>query len=180
MTIASMVTMARIALIPFFLVAVHYDWGGGIVGLVIFVVASLTDNVDGFIARNFNQITVFGNFLDTTADKLLITAAILHLVSVSQIPVWVAAVVIFRELIIMGLKMIASSGGTIISAGTLGKLKALIQTLVIVILLSPLAAISLGGIISLGTLGVWLMAAITVYSGLDYLWKYRKLLNPKV
>ena len=121
MTTASKITLARVALIPGFMLVLllGYNWAA----LIIFAVASLTDFVDGYIARHYNQVSDFGKFLDPLADKLLVTAAMLVFVQWGRMPAWAVMIVLTREFAVSGLRMVAASGGKVLAAGWSGKIK---------------------------------------------------------
>lgn len=121
MTTASKITLARVALIPVFMLVLllGYHWAA----LIIFAVASLTDFVDGYIARHYNQVSDFGKFLDPLADKLLVTAAMLVFVQWGRMPAWAVMIVLTREFAVSGLRMVAASGGKVLAAGWSGKIK---------------------------------------------------------
>ena len=121
MTTASKITLARVALIPVFMVVLllGYNWAA----LIIFAVASLTDFVDGYIARHYNQVSDFGKFLDPLADKLLVTAAMLVFVQWGRMPAWAVMIVLTREFAVSGLRMVAASSGKVLAAGWSGKIK---------------------------------------------------------
>ena len=121
MTTASKITLARVALIPVFMLVLllGYHWAA----LIIFAVASLTDFVDGYIARHYNQVSDFGKFLDPLADKLLVTAAMLVFVQWGRMPAWAVMIVLTREFAVSGLRMVAASGGKGLAAGWSGKIK---------------------------------------------------------
>lgn len=121
MTTASKITLARVALIPVFMLVLllGYNWAA----LIIFAVASLTDFVDGYIARHYNQVSDFGKFLDPLADKLLVAAAMLVFVQWGRMPAWAVMIVLTREFAVSGLRMVAASGGKVLAAGWSGKIK---------------------------------------------------------
>ena len=121
MTTASKITLARVALIPVFMLVLllGYNWAA----LIIFAVASLTDFVDGYIARHYNQVSDFGKFLDPLADKLLVTAAMMVFVQWGRMHAWAVMIVLTREFAVSGLRMVAASGGKVLAAGWSGKIK---------------------------------------------------------
>jgi CDP-diacylglycerol--glycerol-3-phosphate 3-phosphatidyltransferase len=141
---ANTVTLARVVLIPVFMVALLSDWPQWIhaTGLVaslqgwiaaaVFTLLAATDGVDGYLARSRNEVTTFGKFIDPLADKLLVTAALLALVEMGILPGWIALIVIAREFIVSGLRMVASAEGTVIAASWFGKLKTVLQIIAIV------------------------------------------------
>ena len=141
--LANSVTLARILLIPFFLVALLSAWPSLFhnarvlyilrpwIAVAVFAVLAATDAVDGYLARSRGEITTFGKFIDPLADKILITAALLGLIEMRVLPAWVALIIIAREFIVSGLRMIASAEGVIIAASWLGKLKTNLQIVAI-------------------------------------------------
>ncbi|MDS0524874.1 CDP-diacylglycerol--glycerol-3-phosphate 3-phosphatidyltransferase [Clostridium sp. SHJSY1] len=137
MNLANKLTLGRIFLVPVFLLfiaakAIPY---GTFIATFIFILASLTDKLDGYIARSRNQITTFGKFMDPLADKLLVTSALISLVELQVVPAWAAFVIIAREFAISGLRTIAASEGKIIAASWWGKIKTVIQIVAIIVLL---------------------------------------------
>ena len=137
MNLANKLTMLRVILVPIFLIfligkGIPY---GSIIATLIFIIASLTDQLDGYIARSRNQITNFGKFMDPLADKLLVTAALISLVELHLIPSWAAVIIIAREFAVSGLRTLAASDGIIIAASWWGKLKTVTQMAAIVTLL---------------------------------------------
>lgn len=137
MNLANKLTMGRIFLIPIFLIfiAVKDIPYGTVIATLIFVLASLTDKLDGYIARSRNQITTFGKFMDPLADKLLVTAALISLVDLHVVPGWAAIIIIAREFAVSGLRTIAASEGKIIAASWWGKIKTVIQIIAIIAML---------------------------------------------
>ena len=137
MNLANKLTLIRIVLVPVFLVfiaAKNIPYGSTI-GTVIFILASITDKLDGYIARSRNQITNFGKFMDPLADKLLVTAALISLVELHVVPAWAAVIIIAREFAVSGLRSIAASQGKVIAASWWGKIKTVIQIIAIILLL---------------------------------------------
>jgi nicotinamide-nucleotide amidase len=136
---ANTVTLARMVLIPVFLLVMLADWprwftAPGMlyaarpwIAAAVFAVLAATDGVDGYLARSRNEVTTFGKFLDPLADKLLVTAALLALVDMKVLPAWIAFVIIAREFIVSGLRMVASAEGTVIAASWYGKVKTVLQ-----------------------------------------------------
>lgn len=141
---ANTVTLARMVLIPVFLVSLLTDWPGWLdaprpivalkpwVAAAVFTLLAATDGVDGYLARSRNEITTFGKFIDPLADKLLVTAALLALIELDVLPTWVALIIISREFIVSGLRMVASAEGTVIAASWYGKIKTVLQIVAIV------------------------------------------------
>ena len=137
MNLANKLTLIRIFLVPVFLVfiAVKGIPYGSFIATFIFILASLTDKLDGYIARSRNQITNFGKFMDPLADKLLVTAALISLVELHIVPSWAAVVIIAREFAVSGLRSIAAAQGRVIAASWWGKIKTVIQIIAIILLL---------------------------------------------
>ena len=180
MTTANKISIARIFLIPVFLVfaLIEVPFGEYIAGLV-FILASITDWVDGYIARKYNQTTTFGKFLDPLADKLLVTAAVLVFIERGYMGSVPALIIIARELIVTSLRIVAMGEGIVIAAQKSGKLKTFIQIVGIVFLFTPLRSIDLG-FMSAGDLAVWIMVAITVISGIEYFKSFGGVLKTSV
>lgn len=159
MTTATKITLARVALIPVFMLVLllGYNWAA----LIIFAVASLTDFVDGYIARHYNQTSDFGKFLDPLADKLLVTAAMLIFVQWGRMPAWAVMVVLAREFAVSGLRMVAATGGKVLAAGWSGKVK----TFATMVGLCVMMAFSAGW---LDWTITGIIVATTLYSGIEY------------
>ena len=137
MNLANKLTLIRIFLVPVFLlfIATKDIPYGSFIATFIFILASITDKLDGYIARSRNQITNFGKFMDPLADKLLVTAALISLVELQVVPGWAAVVIIAREFAVSGLRSIAASQGRVIAASWWGKIKTVIQIIAIILLL---------------------------------------------
>jgi len=137
MNLANKLTLGRIFLVPVFLVfiAVKDIPYGSFIATFIFILASSTDKLDGYVARSRNQITNFGKFMDPLADKLLVTAALISLVELQVVPGWAAVVIIAREFAVSGLRSIAAAQGRVIAASWWGKIKTVIQIIAIILLL---------------------------------------------
>ncbi|MDR1131402.1 MAG: CDP-diacylglycerol--glycerol-3-phosphate 3-phosphatidyltransferase [Oscillospiraceae bacterium] len=180
MTTASKITMARIALIPFFIAAALTAFPGHeYAALAIFVLASLTDSLDGYIARRYNQVSTFGKFADPLADKLLVAAALLIFVERGQMPSWACMVVIAREFAVTGLRLAAMEDNIVIAAGTSGKIKTALSIVLSCVMLLPekiQACVPLPWptVDALCSAGIVL---VTVYSGIDYFIANRRVLN---
>ena len=162
MNTANKLTMLRVLMIPAFMVVLYLGFpGANYVALVIFALASITDWLDGYIARRYNQTTDFGKFMDPLADKCLVTAAMLWFVEVGQMPAWALLTVIVREFAISGLRMNAATSGRVIAAGWSGKVKTAATMVCIILMLLPIPAI-------VNTLCVAIIVLTTVYSGVEY------------
>jgi CDP-diacylglycerol--glycerol-3-phosphate 3-phosphatidyltransferase len=142
---------------------------------VLFAIAAITDFVDGFLARRWAQVSAFGNFLDTTADKLLVSGALIALVAVDRASPWIAIVIVGRELLIMGLKGAAAAGGELVKPSVWGKAKANVQFLAILLAIvrSPT---EVGGLF-LDEYVIIAAAVITVLSAVEYLVRFRRSLT---
>ncbi|GHU89061.1 CDP-diacylglycerol--glycerol-3-phosphate 3-phosphatidyltransferase [Clostridia bacterium] len=183
MNIPNVVTLIRIALIPAFLLslpAMGYGSYYGLAPFIIFLAASLTDTLDGYLARRNNgaKITTLGKFLDTLADKLLVAAAIIEFAARGQMAAWIVIVIIAREFVVTSLRMVGVERGVVIAAGWSGKIKMTVQIVCILFMLSVFHTYDLGPI-TVDTLMTWIMLAVTLWSGADYVWKYRGLFKPK-
>lgn len=191
MNLANKLTMLRIFLVPVFLIFIVINEipYGTIVATLIFIIASLTDQLDGYIARSRNQITTFGKFMDPLADKLLVTAALISLVELGLIPSYAAIIIIAREFAVSGLRTIAASEGKIIAASWWGKIKTVTQIIAIVLLLIK---VNIGTVPYLTSLinnnyvmnsffkivpnvFLYLSVIITIISGIDYFIKNKKV-----
>ena len=166
MTTASKITLARVALIPAYLAAMYLSGGtAGMwmwISLAIFVIASITDFVDGYIARKYNQVSDFGKFLDPLADKLLTIAAMAMYCEWGIFPAWALMIVLTREFAVSGLRMVAGPKGKVIAAGKSGKFKTA-STMV-----GLCAMMALPGIDMLNTIVIACIVLTTVYSGVEY------------
>ncbi len=168
--LANRLTLLRIILIPVFVVFLlsQLSWGDW-AAVVVFVIAALTDSVDGYVARKHNQITVFGQFLDPLADKLLISAALITLVGQGRLSAWLAMIIITREFAVSGLRLYAWSNGKVIAASSLGKFKTVSQVIAIIFwILKPQYIAPMVANIVMG-----IAVTITIISGIDYYLKIK-------
>lgn len=176
MNLPNKLTMFRVVLIPFFVVLLLVDitpydhW----IALVIFIVASLTDLLDGKIARKYNLVTNFGKFMDPLADKLLVCSALICLVEMERIAAWMVIVIIAREFIISGFRLVASDNGVVIAASYWGKFKTTFQMVMICLMIANLEALSV-----LTTIVTWAAVILTVVSLVDYLIKNKDVMREK-
>jgi CDP-diacylglycerol--glycerol-3-phosphate 3-phosphatidyltransferase len=169
------ITLVRIVLIPLFMLIVGLKLPyGDYLATVVFVIAALTDTLDGYLARRRQEVTRFGKLLDPLADKLLVSAALLVLVEGGRLVSWVALLIIGRELAVTGLRAIAAADGIVIAASPLGKLKTIFQIIAITALLVQDYPFSLWGI-PFGNIAMSLAVILTIFSGIDYFLKGRKL-----
>lgn len=187
MNVPNKITISRIFLIPIFMIflLVPFDFGtlvfdeveipvSQLIALIIFIVASCTDWVDGHYARKYNLVTNLGKFLDPLADKLLVTAAFVSLVELGLAPAWIVIVIISREFAVTGLRLIAAADGTVLAAGQMGKVKTWIQIIAICALMLenfPFNYIN----IPFATISLWAALIITIISGWDYFVKNKEV-----
>lgn len=172
MNIANKVTMARFFLIPVFVLAFYvfgYDYN---IAAIIFVVASLTDAIDGHLARSRNLVTNFGKFVDPLVDKVLTMAAFIVLVGKGAIPAWAVIIIVARELIITGFRTLAADMGITIAASPWGKAKTISQMVSLVLLL-----VSNNSLNKLGLYVFFLAVILTIISGVDYIVKNKEVLD---
>ena len=175
-----------ILVIPFviLLLGQNAGWGwydavfGGVmeymnwITLAIFVIACLTDLIDGKIARKYNLVTNFGKFMDPLADKLLVCAAMICLIELGRIPSYIVVIIISREFIISGFRLIASDNGIVIAASMWGKYKTTFQMIMVILMLANIPALQLATAIVM-----WIATALTIISLVDYVWKNRQVLS---
>ena len=175
MNLPNKLTTFRVILIPFFVFFLLTDFVAGSkwIATVLFCAASITDFLDGHIARKYNLVTNFGKFMDPLADKLLVCSALICLIALDRIPAWIVIVIISREFIISGFRLIAAENGVVIAANYWGKFKTVSQMIMIILLL-----IDLGGVFDiLEQIFIWLSLALTVISLITYIWQNRSVLS---
>ena len=176
MNLPNKLTILRVILIPFFVVFMLFDITGAAdkwIALVIFCVASLTDMLDGKIARKYNLVTNFGKFMDPLADKLLVCTALICLTSMNRLNVIVVLVIIAREFIISGFRLVASDNGIVIAASYWGKFKTVSQMALIIVLI-----MDLGGVWNVaGTVLTWVALLLTIVSLIEYIAKNKQVLT---
>lgn len=176
MNLPNKLTVLRVIMVPFFVFFMLTDVAGDAgkwIALVIFCLASLTDMLDGKIARARNLVTNFGKFMDPLADKLLVCSAMICLIPLQKLPAWFVIVIIAREFIISGFRLVASDSGIVIAASYWGKFKTVSQMFMVIVLIADL-----GGVFDLiGTVLMWLALILTVVSLLDYIAKNVQVLT---
>lgn len=183
--IANWITLIRMTLIPVFLVvllgqyaAEWTDWRPWLAAAV-FTVLAATDAVDGYVARSRNEVTTFGKFIDPLADKLLVTAALVGLVQLGSLPGWVAIVIIGRELVVSGLRMVAVAEGVVIAASPWGKVKTVFQIIALVMFILKNAQ-AFAGYAEAFTIASWVVMgvalALTIWSAADYFYHAREVI----
>ena len=175
MNLPNKLTILRTILIPFFLIFIYTDfWGKGnaYIAVAIFIISSLTDLLDGKIARKYNLVTNFGKFMDPLADKLLVCSALIALVDLGKLAGWIVIVIIAREFIISGFRLVASDNGVVIAASYWGKFKTTFQMIMIILLVLDLP-FKYMNIINMAV--VYIALALTVISLIDYIAKNYKV-----
>ena len=174
MNLPNKLTMFRVVLIPFFVVFMMVDitpvdkW----ITLAIFIVARLTDLLDGKIARKYNLVTNFGKFMDPLADKLLVCSALVCLVALCRIPAWIVIVIIAREFIISGFRLVAADNGVVIAASYWGKFKTTFQIIMICLMIADIQALAF-----VTDIMMWVALILTVVSLADYLVKNKDVMK---
>ena len=170
MNLPNKLTILRVIMIPFFVAALLYDGGANqnmrYVAAALFIIASLTDMLDGKIARKYNLVTNFGKFMDPLADKLLVCSALICMIELRELPAWMVIIIISRAFIISGFRLVASDNGVVIAASYWGKFKTTFQMIGVVLLIFNIPALS-----TLTTIIVWIALALTVISLVDYIVK---------
>ena len=170
LNLPNVLTVLRILLVPVLVAALLQEAGGGdALAAGVFVLASLTDALDGWIARRRKSVSTFGKLMDPLADKLLITAALVSLVSLNRVSAWVAMVIIAREFAVTGLRQLAMEHGQVIPASLWGKLKTVFQVAMVLVLITVDDSPAWVDVL------VWVTTAITVISGADYFFGFRSL-----
>ena len=142
------------------------------IALALFIIASLTDLLDGKIARKYNLVTNFGKFMDPLADKLLVCSALICLIELNALPAWMVIIIISREFIISGFRLIASDNGVVIAASYWGKFKTTFQMVSVVLLILDIPALAF-----VTTICVWIALLLTIVSLVDYIYKNHKILT---
>ena len=174
MNLANKLTLGRIFLVPIFLIfiaATDIPYGT-FIATFVFILASLTDKLDGYIARSRNQITNFGKFMDPLADKLLVCSAMIALIEMNRIPSWVVIIIIAREFIISGFRLIASDNGVVIAASYWGKFKTTFQMVMICLMIANFPQLQI-----LTDIIMWIALILTVVSLIDYLVKNKDVMK---
>lgn len=170
MNLPNKLTIFRVILIiPFVvLLLMGFDW----IALGIFVIASLTDLIDGKIARKYGLVTNFGKFMDPLADKVLVCSALICLIQLGRIPAWVVIVIIAREFIISGFRLIASDNDVVIAANMWGKYKTTFQMIMVILMIANIPVLQL-----VTDVVMWIATALTIISLVDYIYKNKNILQ---
>ena len=173
MNLPNKLTMLRVILIPFFVVCelIPYSWGKW-AALAIFVAASITDKLDGTIARKYNLITNFGKFMDPLADKLLVCSAMICFVGLGTLAPWIVIIIVAREFIISGFRLVASDNHVVIAASYWGKFKTTFQMIAVILMIVNLPVLHI-----LTVACTWIALVLTVVSLVDYIVKNHKVLT---
>ena len=169
-------TVARMIIVPFLVVFLLTGWGGDAnryISLALFVVASITDWFDGRLARKNNLVTNFGKFMDPLADKLLVCSAMICMIELNRLPAWFVIIIIAREFIISGFRLIAAENGIVIAANYWGKFKTASQMIMIILLILHFDGI----FVVLEQIFIWLSLALTIISLITYIWQNKSVLS---
>ena len=176
MNLPNKLTVLRVIMVPFFVFFMLTGVGGAAnkwIALIIFCVASLTDMLDGKIARKYNLVTNFGKFMDPLADKLLVCSAMICMIEMGKLPAWIVIVIIAREFIISGFRLVASDNGIVIAASYWGKFKTVFQMAMIIVLIADF-----GGVFDIiAQVLIWIALALTIISLIDYVVKNKEVLT---
>ena len=187
---ANRITLSRLALTVLFVLSLNSSWQyARTTALVIFLIAGLTDFIDGEIARRYGIITNFGKLMDPLVDKIMLAAAFISLVPLKAVPAWAATTIVARDFLITGLRLMASAKGRILPAESLGKQKTSWQVITVLFFLGLFSASELRfaneesvwwlrAWNQAGPILVWITVALTLYSGLAYAWRHRELIAP--
>lgn len=174
MNLPNKLTMFRVILIPFFVlfmlvpITAIDKW----IALGIFIIASLTDWLDGYLARKYHLVTNFGKFMDPLADKLLVCSALICLIELDRIPSWMVIIIIAREFVISGFRQVAADNGVVIAASYWGKFKTTFQMIAVCLMIADITALSL-----VTTIVTWIAVILTVVSLIDYLVKNKDVIK---
>lgn len=176
MNLPNKLTTLRVIMIPFFVFFLLWQNGENytfrMIALALFIIASLTDLLDGKIARKYNLVTNFGKFMDPLADKLLVCSALICLIELNALPAWMVIIIISREFIISGFRLVASDNGVVIAASYWGKFKTTFQMVSVVLLILDIPALAF-----VTTICVWIALVLTIVSLVDYIYKNHKILT---
>ena len=176
MNLPNKLTIARVIMIPLFLICLYLNIGcGKYIAVGIFILASLTDLLDGKIARKYNLVTNFGKFMDPLADKLLVCSALICLVSLNKIPAWIVIIIIAREFIISGFRLIAADNGRVIAASYWGKFKTTFQMIMVILMIADISQLFI-----LTQIIMYVALILTVVSLVDYLVKNKDVMSGEV
>ena len=169
-------TIARVIMIPFFVAFLMYDIAGDAgkwIALVIFIAASITDTLDGYIARKYHLVTNFGKFMDPLADKLLVCSALICFTATGKLAAWITIIIIAREFIISGFRLVAADNDIVIAASYWGKFKTVSQMFMLILLIADLG----GAFNMIAQVLIWVSLVLTIVSLIDYIAKNKQVLT---
>ncbi|WP_101772986.1 CDP-diacylglycerol--glycerol-3-phosphate 3-phosphatidyltransferase [Peptostreptococcus faecalis] len=168
MNLPNKLTVFRICMVPLLVIAMNLPIGGKyLISLIIFILASVTDALDGYLARKYDLITDFGKFMDPLADKILVIAALVCMVQANIVADWVVIIIVARELGVSIMRAIAAADGNVISAGNSGKIKTIVQMFAIIFLMLG-SHIGGGIVLTAGNVLIYIAVVLTIYSGYEY------------
>ena len=175
MNLPNKLTIARVIAVPFFILA--FMTNHFFTAFVIFILASLTDMLDGKIARKYNLVTNFGKIMDPLADKILVYSAFCLLITTGAVPAWMLIIILAREFTISGMRMVAAAEGIVIAAGLTGKIKTVLQMLAVPTLILARTLDSVYVLMTIGMALFWASLAATIYSGCEYIIKNKDVFS---
>lgn len=173
----NLITAVRFLLTALLAVLLMFEQTTGMafVCWLVFTLAACTDWVDGYVARRYEAVTVLGKLMDPLADKVLVSTALIMLIPLDRLPAWVALVILCREMMVTGLRGVASSSGVVVAASGLGKIKSIMQYIGLGTLIFPLGILPIPYLHQIGLVLVYVALVLTVWSGLDYFYKLRRV-----
>ena len=176
MNLANKLTILRVILVPFFVLFMltNFTDYNRLIALIIFIIATITDHFDGYIARKYKMITSFGKFMDPIADKLLVSSALICLTSLGEIPAWAVITIILREFAVSGIRLVAADNGAVIAAAGWGKAKTVAQMTMIIIYLLNIPQLDI-----LAQISMYVAVILTLVSLIDYLIKNKDVIKFK-
>lgn len=174
MNLPNKLTIGRMIAVPFFVITFMLEYY--LIAFIIFTAASFTDMLDGYIARKYNLITNFGKIMDPLADKILVYSAFSLMIG-DLIPAWMLIVILSREFVVSGIRMVAASEGIIVAAGISGKIKTILQMIAVMLLLLVPAFREITIINTVAQVFLWSSLIMTVYSGIEYIIKNKSVFN---
>lgn len=176
MNLANRITVVRLMLVPIFIMLMfsnfHYK---DVMAALIFAIASITDKVDGYVARKYNQVTNLGKFMDPLVDKIMVSSALIALIQLGRIQSWIVIIILAREFIVTGLRTVAANNGIVIAASKYGKYKTTLQIIAVIALMLNNYPFSIVNF-PFATIMLFLALFMTIYSGIDYIIKSKNLL----
>ena len=176
MNTANKLTIFRVILVPFFVLFMLYNITdySRIIALIIFIIATITDHLDGYVARKYNMVTSFGKFMDPIADKLLVSSALICLTALDEVPAWAVIIIILREFAVSGIRLVAADNGSVIAASSWGKAKTVSQMVMIIIFLLNIPQFYI-----LSQISLYAAVILTIVSMIDYLIKNKTVIRFK-